>query len=70
MRTIIAIMLLLPLAACATPKNAEDAKAQRCRIDSSECESRIQRCQRTGDELVCRDEEAFCKAVRKRCPGY
>ncbi len=69
-RVAIALFLLLPLAACTTPKSAEEAKAQQCRLDSSECESRIARCKSTGNELTCRDADHYCKAVRERCPGY
>jgi hypothetical protein len=69
-RIIIGLLLLIPLAACTTPKSTEEAKAQKCRLDVSECEQRIRKCQSTGDELVCRDQESYCKAVRSRCPGY
>jgi len=65
-----AFLLLAPLSACTTPQSAREAKAQQCRLDTSECESRIEKCQSTGDELTCRDEQAYCTPVRKRCPGY
>ena len=66
----IALIMLLPLAACTTPKTPDEAKAQRCQVDTSQCEQRIRDCQRTGNELICRDQEAYCKPVRARCPGY
>ena len=66
----IALIMLVPLVACTTPKNAEDAAAQKCRLDTSECEQRIRNCQKTGEELACRSQENYCKEVRARCPGY
>jgi len=66
----IVLFLIIPLAACTTPKSAEEAKAQKCRLDTAECEQRIRNCQRTGDELICKDQDHYCKAVRERCPGY
>ncbi|MFZ1990389.1 MAG: hypothetical protein WAW96_11535 [Alphaproteobacteria bacterium] len=66
----IALVMLVPLAACTTPKNAEEARAQKCRLDVSECEQRIRNCQSTGNELVCKSQDAYCKDVRARCPGY
>ena len=66
----IAIMMLVPLAACTTPKSPEEARAQMCRRDVSDCEQRIRNCQNSTNELVCKDQDAYCKDVRARCPGY
>ena len=67
---VISLIMLVPLVACTTPKSPEEAKAQRCQVDTSECEQRIRDCQRRADELTCRSQENYCKEVRARCPGY
>ena len=66
----IAVMMLVPLTACTTPKSPEEAKAQKCRLDVSECEQRIQRCQSSANDLACHSADQYCKEVRERCPGY